>query len=99
MKNSKRKRIESLVRSIDHAEGRISYWERFNRYGDYDILIRLNISNREPEVVKYEDDIVKQIVKDHERNLEKWSKELDELLASKVDKSRGKIYKWWKKAK
>ena len=50
-------------------------------------------------MVKYEDDIVKQIVKDHERNLEKWSKELDELLASKVDKSRGKIYKWWKKAK
>lgn len=99
MNNRKRNQVERLVRSIDHAEERISYWERFNRYGGYDILIRLNISNREPEVVKYEDDIVKQIVKDHERNLEKWGKELDELLASKVDTSRRKIYKWWKKNK
>lgn len=99
MKNSKRRHIEDLVRSIDYTKERLSYWKRFNRYGDYDILIRLNISNREPEVVKYEDDIVKQIVKDHERNLEKWGKELDELLASKVDTSRRKIYKWWKKNK
>lgn len=99
MNNRKRELIEHLVRSIDYTKERLSYWKRFNRYGDYDILIRLNISNREPEVVKYEDDIVKQIVKDHERNLEKWGKELDELLASKVDTSRRKIYKWWKKNK
>ena len=105
MKNSKRERIENLVRSIDHAEERISYWERFNRYGDYDILIRLNISNREPEVVEHEDDIVKQIINNYKRDLERWNKELDELLAPKTTGNEqyvsrnDKVYYWWKKNK
>lgn len=43
--------------------------------------------------------LVKPIIDDHIRNIEKWRKELDEVLASKVDTSRRKIYKWWKKNK
>lgn len=80
MNNHKRDRIENLVRSIDRAKERISYWEKFNQYGGYDILIRLNISNKEPEVVKYEDDIVKQIIDNYKRDLERYNKRLDELL-------------------
>ena len=73
MNNRKRRRIENLVRSIDRVKERISYWEKFNQYGGYDILIRLNISNKEPEVVKYEDDIVKQIINNYKRDRVKWS--------------------------
>lgn len=80
MNDFKRCRIENLVRSIDRAKERISYWEKFNQYGGYDILIRLNISNKEPEVVKYEDDIVKQIIDNYKRDLERYNKRLDELL-------------------
>lgn len=80
MNDFRRCRIENLVRSIDHAKERISYWEKFNQYGGYDILIRLNISNKEPEVVKYEDDIVKQIIDNYKRDLERYNKRLDELL-------------------
>ena len=105
MNNRKRNQVERLVRSIDHAEERISYWERFNRYGGYDILIRLNISNREPEVVEHEDDIVKQIINNYKRDLERWNKELDELLAPKTTGNEqyvsrnDKVYYWWKKNK
>lgn len=105
MNNRKRNQVERLVRSIDHAEERISYWERFNRYGGYDILIRLNISNREPEVVEHEDDIVKQIINNYKRDLERWNKELDELLAPKTTGNEpyvprnGKICPWWIKNK
>ena len=80
MNNHKRDRIENLVRSIDRAKERISYWEKFNQYGGYDILIRLNISNKEPEVVKYEDDIVKQIIDNYKRDLKRYNERLDELL-------------------
>ena len=84
MNNRKRRRIENLVRSIDRVKERISYWQKFNQYGGYDILIRLNISNKEPEVVKYEDDIVKQIINNYKRDLERYNKRLDELLTPKT---------------
>ena len=70
-----------------------------------DILIRLNISNREPEVVEHEDDIVKQIINNYKRDLERWNKELDELLAPKTTGNEqyvprnDKVYYWWKKNK
>lgn len=101
MNNRKRELIEHLVRSIDYTKERILYWERLRTRESYDIFVRLNESDEENELVKveYKDDIVKPIIDDHIRNIEKWRKELDEVLASKVDTSRRKIYKWWKKNK
>lgn len=102
MNNRKRDRIENLVRSIDHVKERISYWERLRGSAGYDILIRFNTSNKEPQVVEYEGDIVEQIIDNYKRYLEKYNKELDELLAPETTGSeqyvppKRKIYPWWK---
>jgi len=102
MNNRKRDRIENLVRSIDHVKERISYWERLRGSAGYDILIRFNTSNKEPQVVEYEGDIVEQIIDNYKRYLEKYNKELDELLAPETTGSeqyvppKDKIYPWWK---
>lgn len=102
MNNRKRDRIENLVRSIDHVKERISYWERLRGSAGYDILIRFNTSNKEPQVVEYEGDIVEQIIDNYKRYLEKYNKELDELLAPETTGSEQyvpperKIYPWWK---
>ena len=80
MNNRKRDRIENLVRSIDHVKERISYWQRLRGSAGYDILIRFDTSNKESKVVEYEDDIVEQIINNYKRDLEKYNKELDELL-------------------
>lgn len=80
MNNRKRDRIENLVRSIDHVKERISYWKRLRGSAGYDILIRFNTSNKEPKVVEYGDDIIKQIINNYKRDLERYDKKLDELL-------------------
>lgn len=104
MNNRKRDRIENLVRSIDHVKERISYWERLRGSAGYDILIRFNTSNKEPKVVEYEGDIVEQIIDNYKRYLERYNKELDELLTPETTGSeqyvppKRKIYPWWKKS-
>lgn len=102
MNNRKRDRIENLVRSIDHAKERISYWKRLRGSAGYDILIRFNTSNKEPKVVEYGDDIIKQIINNYKRDLERYDKKLDELLTPETTGSeqyvppKRKIYPWWK---
>lgn len=102
MNNHKRDRIENLVRSIDHAKERISYWERLRGSRGYDILIRFNTSNKEPKVVEYEGDIIEQIIYSYRQYLEKYNKELDELLAPDTTGSeqyvppKGKRWFWGK---
>lgn len=101
---SKKDQIKRLVRSIDHAKERISYWERLRGSAGYDILIRFNTSNKEPKVVEYEGDIVEQIIDNYKRYLEKYNKELDELLSPETTGSeqymppKRKIYPWWKES-
>lgn len=52
-----------------------------------------------------EDAIVKQIINNYKRDLERWNKELDELLAPKTTGNEqyvsrdDKVYYWWKKNK
>lgn len=107
MNNRKRELIEHLVRSIDYTKERILYWERLRTRESYDIFVRLNESDKENELVKveYKDDIVKQIINNYKRDLERWNKELDELLAPKTTGNEpyvprnGKIYPWWIKNK
>lgn len=102
MNNRKRDRIENLVRSIDHAKERISYWERLRGSAGYDILIRFNIGNKEPKVVEYEDDIIKQIIDNYKRDLERYDKKLDELLTPETTGNeqyvppKDKRWRWWK---
>lgn len=84
MSNRKRDRVENLVRAIDHAKEKISYWERLRESGDYDILIRRSSSDAEPEVIENGHDIVRQIVCDYRRSLWRYNEELDRLLAPKV---------------
>lgn len=68
----------------------------------YDILIRFNTSNKEPKVVKYGDDIVGQIIDNYKRYLEKYDKELDELLTPETTGNeqyvppKDKRWFWWK---
>lgn len=102
MNNRKRDRIENLVRSIDHAKERISYWERLRGSDRYDALIIFNIVNGKPEVVKYGDDIVKQVINNYKRDLERYNKELDELLTPETTGNeqylppKNKRWRWWK---
>lgn len=81
MNNRKREQVKQLVRSIDHAEKRISYFERLKRNDDYDVLIRDNTNNTEPEVIENGYEIINQIVYSYKQSLENYNKELDELLA------------------
>nr|DAO33701.1 MAG TPA: hypothetical protein [Caudoviricetes sp.] len=78
---SKKDQIKRLIRSIDYAEKRILYLERLKRKDDYDVLIRDNINNTEPEVVENGYEIINQIVYNYKQSLENYNKELDDLLA------------------
>jgi hypothetical protein len=66
-------------------------------------LVR-KLNNKEHKV-EHEDDIVKQIINNYKRDLERWNKELDELLAPKTTGNEqyvprnDKVYYWWKKNK
>jgi len=81
MNNRKRDRIENLVRSIDHAKERILYFERLKRNDDYVIVIEHKTTPRPPEIIKNGYEIINQIVYSYQQSLEKYNKELDELLA------------------
>ena len=104
MNNRKREQVERLVRSIDHAGKRISYFERLKRKDDYDILIVYKTDDRESEVVENGYEIINQIIHSYRQNLEEYNKELDELLAPDTTGNeqyvprKGKIYPWWKKS-
>lgn len=104
MKNSKQERSEILKKLIDYEEERLLYWSNFVRCGEY-IVFRVATSDGKRKAIKYEYDLVKPIIDDHIRNIEKWRKELDELLASKTTGNEqyvprdDKVYYWWKKNK
>lgn len=84
MKNRKREQVKQLVMAIDYAKKRILYLERLKRKDDYDILIKDNTNNTEPEVIENGYEIINQIVYSYQQSLEKYNKELDELLASET---------------
>lgn len=102
MNNRKRDRIENLVRSIDRAKERISYWEELRGSSGYDILIRDNISNTEPEVIENGYEIINQIIHSYRQSLERYNKELDELLTPETTGNeqyvppKDKRWRWWK---
>ena len=104
MNNRKREQVERLVRSIDHAGKRISYFERLKRKDDYAVLIVYKTDDRESEVVENGYEIINQIIHSYRQNLEEYNKELDELLAPDTTGNeqyvprKGKIYPWWKKS-
>ena len=104
MNNCKREQVERLVRSIDRAEKRILYLERLKRDDDYDIIIRHKAGIREPEVIENGYEIINQIIHNYRQSLERYNKELDELLAPDTTGNeqyvprKGKIYPWWKKS-
>ena len=81
MNNRKREQVEQLVMAVDYAKKRILYLERLKRNDDYDILIKDNTNNTEPEVIKNGYEIINQIVYNYQQSLERYNKELDELLA------------------
>ena len=102
MNNHKKDRIKDLVRSIDHAKERILYFERLKRNDDYVIVIEHKPNDRAPEIIKNGYEIINQIVYNYRQSLERYSKELDELLAPETTGSeqyvppKDKIYPWWK---
>ena len=104
MNNRKREQVERLVRSIDHAGKRISYFERLKRKDDYDVFIVYKTDDRESEVVENGYEIINQIIYGYRQNLEEYNKELDELLAPDTTGNeqyvprKGKIHPWWKKS-
>lgn len=77
---SKKDQIKRLVRSIDHAEKRILYLESIKRNDGYDILIRDKTNIRQPEVIENGYEIINQIVYDYRQSLQRYNKQLDELL-------------------
>lgn len=79
--SSKKDQIKHLVRSIDHAEKRILHLERLKRNDDYDVLIRDNTNDTEPEVIENGYEIINQIVYNYKQSLENYNKVLDDLLA------------------
>lgn len=81
MNNRKREQVKQLVMAIDYAKKRILYLERLKRKDDYDVLIRDNTNNTEPEVIENGYEIINQIVYSYKQSLENYNKELDELLA------------------
>ena len=102
MNNRKRDQVERLVRSIDRAKERISYWEKLRGSSGYDILIRDNISNTEPEVIENGYEIINQIIYSYKQSLENYNKELDDLLAPETTGNeqyvppKDKRWRWWK---
>ena len=84
MNDRKRDRVENLVRATDYAKEKISYWEKLKENGDYDILIRRNTSDAEPEVIENGRDIVERVIYGYKQSLERYNEELDRLLAPKV---------------
>ena len=105
MNNHKRDQVENLVRSIDHAKERILYFERLKRSCDYDILIRDNTGSKESEVVKHQGDVIGYIINNYKQDLQRYKKELDELLTPETTGNEqyvsrnDKVYYWWKKNK
>ena len=102
MNNRKREQVERLVRSIDRVEKRVLYFERLKRNDDYDILIRDNTNDTEPEVVENRHEIINQIIYSYRQSLEKYNKDLDELLAPETTGNqqyippKDKRWRWWK---
>lgn len=102
MNNRKRNQVERLVRSIDRAEKRILYLERLKQNDDYDVLIRDNTNNTQPEVIENGYEIINQIIHSYRQSLEGYNKELDELLTPETTGNKQyvppkrKIYPWWK---
>lgn len=102
MNNRKREQVERLVRSIDRVEKRVLYFERLKRNDDYDILIRDNTNDTEPEVVENGHEIINQIIYSYRQSLERYNKELDELLAPETAGNqqyiprKDKRWRWWK---
>lgn len=102
MNNHKRDQVENLVRSIDHAKERILYFERLKRSCDYDILIRDNTGSKESEVVKHQGDVIGYIINNYKQDLQRYNKELDELLTPETTGSeqyvppKDKRWRWWK---
>lgn len=77
---NKKDYIGHLIRSIDHAGKRISYFERLKRKDNYDVLIVYKTDDRESEVVENGYEIINQIIHSYRQNLEEYNKELDKLL-------------------
>lgn len=102
MNNRKRNQVERLVRSIDRAEKRILYLERLKRDDDYDIIIRHKAGIREPEVIENGYEIINQIIYSYRQSLERYNKDLDELLAPETTGNqqyippKDKRWRWWK---
>lgn len=102
MNNRKRDRIENLVRSIDHAEKRILYFERLKRKDDYDVIIRHKADDTELEVIENGSEIIEKIIYGYRQHLEKYNKELDELLTPETTENqqyippKDKRWRWWK---
>jgi hypothetical protein len=80
MNNRKREQVKQLVMAINYAKERILYLERLKRKDDYDILIKDNTNNTEPEVIENGYEIINQIIYSYKQSLENYNKELDELL-------------------
>lgn len=102
MNNRKREQVERLVRAIDRAEKRILYLERLKRNDDHDIIIRHKAGIREPEVIENGYEIINQIIHNYRQSLERYNKELDELLAPETTGNqqyippKDKRWRWWK---
>ena len=81
---------------------RILYLERLKRKDDYDILIKDNTNNTEPEVIENGYEIINQIIYNYKQSLENYNKELDELLTPETTGSEqyvppeNKRWRWWK---
>lgn len=80
MNNRKREQVKQLVMAIDYAKKRILYLERLKRKDDYDVLIRDNTNDTEPEVIENGYEIINKIIYNYQQSLENYKKELDELL-------------------
>lgn len=102
MNNRKREQVEQLVRAIDYAEKRILYLERLKRNDDHDIIIRHKAGIREPEVIENGYEIINQIIHNYRQSLERYNKELDELLTPETTGNeqylppKNKRWRWWK---
>jgi hypothetical protein len=78
------------------------YLERLKRNDDYVIVIEHRPNDRPPEIIKNGYEIINQIIHNYRQSLEKYNKELDELLAPETTGSeqyvppKDKIYPWWK---
>lgn len=102
MNNRKREQVKQLVMAIDYAKKRILYLERLKRKDDYDVLIRDNTNDTEPEVIDNGYEIINQIIHSYRQSLERYNKELDELLTPETTGNeqyvppKDKRWRWWK---